>query len=45
MIFNAMLFAVVALLMGATPVHKADLGSGRKPGCAAGSSRWRRSRC
>ena len=26
MIFNAMLFAVIALLMGATPVHEADLG-------------------
>jgi hypothetical protein len=26
MIFNAMLFAVVALLMGATPVHGAELG-------------------
>ena len=26
MIFNAMLFAVIALLMGVTPVHEADLG-------------------
>jgi hypothetical protein len=26
MIFNAMLFAVIALLLGATPVHEADLG-------------------
>jgi hypothetical protein len=26
LIFNAMLFAVVALLMGATPVHEAELG-------------------
>ncbi len=26
MVFNAMLFAVVALLMGATPVHPTDLG-------------------
>ena len=26
MIFNAMLFAVIALLLGVTPVHEADLG-------------------
>jgi hypothetical protein len=26
MIFNAMLFAVIALLVGATPVHRTDLG-------------------
>jgi hypothetical protein len=27
MVFNAMLFAVIALLLGATPVHEADLGA------------------